>query len=97
MRKLRIAVLALSLSAATVVAMETTPTRGRLSTCYHNTCNRLGRHKGKVGLAVGAIGTGVVYKIFHKEFDNYVKPLIKSVWKKTTGWIRRIFRSEKKS
>lgn len=96
MNKLKIGILALSLSAATVVAMEVAPTRGRLSTCYHNTYNRLSHHKGKVGLAVGAIGTGVVYKVFHKEIDEYVKPFIKSVWKKTTGWIKRIFRSEKK-
>jgi hypothetical protein len=95
MNKLTIYALAVSLATASIVAMDVTPKRGRLSRAYHNTTDRLSNHKGKVGLAVGAIGTGVVYKIFHKEFDSYVKPLIKSVWKKTTGWIKRIFRGKK--
>ena len=94
MNMLKISILVLSLSAVTAVAMETT-NRGRVSNAYHKAYDKLSNHKGKVGLAIGAIGTGLAYKVFHKEFDAYVKPLIKSVWKKATGWIKRIFRSKK--
>jgi len=85
------------LTASSALAMqEAAPVkRGWMSSHYHSTCNKLSCHKGKVGLAVGAIGTGIVCKIFKKEIDEYVKPLIKSVWKKTTGWLKRVFRSEK--
>jgi hypothetical protein len=97
MKNIRLCILALTLTTANIVAMESTPTRGRLSTCYHNTANKLSNHKGKVGLAVGAIGTGFVLRVFNKEINDYVKPLIKSVWKRTTEWLRRIFRRDKKA
>ena len=93
-------IIGLSLLMATSAAamQDTVPVkRGWMSTHYHSTHDRLSKHKGKVGLAVGAIGTGLVIKIFNKEINDYVKPFIKSVWKKTTGWIKRIFRSEKKA
>ena len=90
-----IIVLSLILTAA-AMATENIPQRGRISRAYHNTYSHLSDHKGKVGFAAGAIGTGLILRVFNKEINDYVKPLIKSVWNRTTGWFKRIFRSEKK-
>ena len=97
MNKLKIGVLIISLSGVTALAVETIAQRGRISRAYHRTHDRLSRHKGKVGLACGAVGAGLAYKVFHAEFDSHVKPLIKSVWKRFTGWCKRIFRRDKKN
>jgi len=67
------------------------PTKRFTNSYCYNTYKELKNHKGKVGLAVGSIGTIVISKIFNKEINGYIKPLIKSLWNKTTGWIKRIF------
>lgn len=97
MENIRLYVLALSLTTASIVAMDQAPKRGRLSNCYHNTCNRLGHHKGKVGLVAGAVGATVFNKVFDLEIENYVKPLIKSVWKRTCNFFRRVLKREEKA
>lgn len=66
--------------------------RGRLSTACLKTRNRLSNHKGKVCLAAGAIGATIVNKVFAYEIDNYVKPFIKGVFKRTYNFFKRIFK-----
>lgn len=85
----------LVLLSSTTMCSEAPRDRGRVSNAYHRVHDKLSNHKGKVGLAAGAIGTGIAIKVFKVEFDEYLKPFFKSVWKRTTGWFRRVFRSKK--
>lgn len=79
---------------APIIATNNTP-KSYISNSYYKLQNNLVNHKGKACFVAGAVGTALVNKIFKTEIENYVKPFIKSVWKKTAGWLRRIFRSEK--
>lgn len=88
-------IIGVSLLITTSAAAMETARPSRLRHAYRRTHDRLSKHKGKVGLACGAVGAGLAYKIFHKEFDMHVKPLIKGVWKRFTGWCKRIFRRKK--
>lgn len=96
MKNIKLCVLVLSLIAGNIAAGDQVVKRGRLSTCYHNTSQRFGNHKGKVGLATGFIGATIINKAFSFEIDSYVKPFIRSVWKKTCNLFRRIFKVEEK-
>ncbi len=96
MKNIKLCVLVLSLIAVSVVAKDMVITRSMFSNCYNSTCNKLSHHKGKVGIAVGAIGLTVVNKVFSHEIDAYVKPLIRSVWKKACNFFRRVFKREEK-
>jgi len=97
MKTLKIAIAALLIASSFSIRPQNEIKRGRVSTCYHKVVNKCSNHKGKVGLAVGAIGTTVVTRIFRTEIDSYVKPFFKSVWKKTTNFFRRIFNREEKA
>jgi len=83
------------LTVATVVAADSTVVvRGRASRAYHRVCDKMGNHKGKVGLAVGSLGATIIGKAFRKEIDAYIKPCIKSLWGKVKGWFKRVFRTK---
>ena len=97
MKNMRLCILALSLTTAGIVAMDQAPKKGRLSNCYYGTCKKLSNHKGKVGLVAGAVGATVFNKVFDFEIDNYVKPLIKNVWKRTCNFFRRVLKREEKA
>jgi len=101
MKNLKLYVLAISLASASMFALDTlsmgkVDVRGHLSSCYHDTCKKLSNNKGKVGVVVGAVGATIINKVFSHEIDNFVKPFIKGVWKKTCNLFRRIFRKEEK-
>lgn len=91
-KKTTILAVLLLTSAVTIPAVAE---QGRLSTAYHSLHNKLGQHKGKVGLACGAIGTTVLGKVFEKEINEYLKPAFKSICKKIGGWLKKVFRRSK--
>jgi len=96
MYKLRALALALTLAATSIVAMNI-PVRGRLSTAYHKTTDQLSNHKVKLGVAAGTIGTAVVLRVFNEEINEFVKPLIKKLWNRTTSWFKKVFTRSKKA
>lgn len=88
MKKLILSACALTLITS---ASAMNPERGRLSTTYHQTTNKLSEHPGKVGLACGAIGSIVLTKVFKTEIDTYIKPFLKSVCTRIGSWFKRVF------
>jgi len=94
MKSLRLYVLAATLLTASATALSFAPERSRLSLGYHKVCDKLSNHKGKVGLAAGVVGATIFNKVFSYEIDTHVKPLIKSVWKRTCNFFRRILKKE---
>lgn len=91
--KVKAYLLSLTLLSANVVALRQIPVkRGRVSTYYHKTCNKLSNHKGKACFAGGAIAGYVVNKVFKYEINAYVKPFFKSVFRKIGNFFKRVFK-----
>lgn len=97
MKIVKIAITALLITSYFSIRPQNEIKRGKLSSSYHKIVDKCACHKGKVGLAVGVVGTTIVTRIFKDELEDHIKPLIKKLWNKTTNFFRRIFKREEKN
>lgn len=92
MNKVKAYILSLTLLSANIVAIQELPVkRGRISNCYHKTCNKLSNHKGKVGFACGVGATYILDKVFSREVEVYIKPFFKCIFKRIGNFFKRVF------